>query len=75
MNDERLRQLAREKLDGGELPRRSAGIWGCEAADHRCALCGEPIAGGSVEIEERTPEGGTLFFHGRCHAVVTTERG
>jgi hypothetical protein len=83
MSDEEIfRAKARERLQSGELPRhygtRHLEGHGCGAP---CAVCGEPITRGQLELEIEFSQNGaglpgavTYHCHIRCFAAWQFER-
>jgi hypothetical protein len=79
MDEPRLRQQARDKLESGELPReREARVWAGPGAGLPCAVCGDVIGRDDVEYELQIVEPGRSVhvyrFHRRCHAAWQLER-
>jgi hypothetical protein len=68
-----LRQLAREHIEAGRLPRAvPSRAWGGHGSDAPCSLCGKIIAKEDVEYEVESLTGGTSHihrFHFLCHAA------
>jgi hypothetical protein len=69
--DDDLRQLARERIREGRLPRITQyRTWGGRGSNEPCALCDLLIKGEAVEyeIEALGPDGIRLYrFHFLCH--------
>ena len=83
MDEEELRQTARERLERGELPRLSPlRIWINQGAFEACSLCGAVIGESETEYElefelrydlsrsELVP----FRFHALCHGIWQVER-
>jgi hypothetical protein len=75
VREHNLRQLARERIDAGELPReRHGSMRGMAGHGEPCALCGAAI---QFEEVERELAGDiarrVLRFHRACHAMWMAE--
>jgi len=74
MDDDALRDKARELIRTGRLPDRSPkSVWGgTSRGEAPCMLCGEPLRREDVflEIELRRPDGSTYpQLHVRCFSA------
>ena len=81
MNDEcRRRAKAREAIEKGKLPGMVPRLtWGGPGRGTVCAVCGEPVKRGEMELEVeyrrdgRTSDLDPYFFHVRCFTAWECE--
>lgn len=81
MDQNGLRQKARELIQAGALPARAADrTWGGPGSGLGCAVCGQPLIADESELElEFFPEGGsadcaTHHLHLQCFDAWELER-
>jgi hypothetical protein len=80
-NEESVRELAREALRTGKLPRRAPDrTWGGNGVDAPCTICEKPVTREQVEYEIQfahdgaTPGLDKYSLHIRCFAAWEMER-
>jgi hypothetical protein len=79
MDEEAIRQKARERIQSGRLPRtESIRAWAGPGIGQPCVVCDEPITDRETEFELQFPEGRTGLrgyrFHRFCQAAWEMER-
>jgi hypothetical protein len=75
MNTATLRQVVRDKLAHGRLPRDRAGaVRATNGTDETCDVCSTPVSPDDV-LYKITREGSRAFlFHASCFAIWREER-
>jgi hypothetical protein len=76
-DQEKLRALARERVERGLLPRtKAARTWGGRGRGLLCSLCDTPIleTEPEMELEYEAPESHSIHFHLQCLSAWEVER-